>query len=727
MVRERVAPGSGAAATAELSRLRQSYTQVADDAAQLAVSLKLTRGELEEAKAEIEALRQKNAQLQKDAQADEVGRTLAELERVYEENTRELRERFIEAETQRGILAETVEKLHETVTELQEAFTQASANHTELDLREKRNRDRLKELSKAPLAGLESLRAAGKALKDENAEMESKVGELELVSGNLTVEQSRSLELFQKQIQDLFQGFQEVLWPDSTPSVIGPREGSSLVAKDKGDAALQEPCLSSWCAEDKNELLLRVLQSALQFVASHLESGDTQCARLLDASLSDAELVNELRSKLHHLTRDRDRLLQKLTKSLNLIEQNRLTVLENAMLHEVPLEDSLSAAEAAEQIALLRDQLDVAAQLHKWGMKEIEDLKKTKEDLEGEVRRLRKGGEITAQQLQRTDDALQQSLAREKELLKRSISLQSQVAALAAYAPVGSPSNETGEGEGEGASLDADAPPRPPPLSELLQRVSVQLAGIERAAVELNARRRGQGVPPEASLCPSPEHLAERIARGGFGQVVELLHAAMVRAKGLQEGLEDGMLRHAAGLAALLRPGVSSSEGALLAERERRAALEAELNVLKAEKEQVRQRLQAAEDGMAKAEEAKHRILSISKTLMERQSRLLEENKQLKSRLGSPDVGGGRTAPEETQAAVALVEGGSPPAQDDPPPAEHSVESEAAARGEETGIPNSDSTEVNEKPPPSPPADAEVNLECHPATDDGDNIDNSEI
>ena len=53
----------------------------------------------EKSQNDIEALRFENERLLRDAQADEVGKTLAELRRLYEDTIQSLRESFIEAES----------------------------------------------------------------------------------------------------------------------------------------------------------------------------------------------------------------------------------------------------------------------------------------------------------------------------------------------------------------------------------------------------------------------------------------------------------------------------------------------------------------------------------------------------------------------------------------------------------------------------------------------------
>ncbi|CCW70852.1 unnamed protein product [Phytomonas sp. Hart1] len=700
--------GGPSGAVAELGRLRSSLTEALDDAAQLTVSLKLAREELAGTNTELDALRTKNEQLLKAVHADQVGRAVTELKRVYDETTQSLRERFVEAESQRGILSSALDKSRETVKELQEASAQAKANYKELDFLEKKNRDRHHDFSNARSKILEFMKSIGKLLKDENAVMEGKVGELTLINSQITSKQAESLGHFQKQIHDLFQGFQEVLSDD--------KASTSAEAEDDNrkchDEALKEKSLNFCFGEEKYGLLLQVLQSALQFVGSHLENGDTQRAGLLEASLADAALVNDLRSRLHQITQDRDRLSRKLTKCLNIIDQNSLTVVENALLYEVPVEDSLSAAEAAEHIALLREQLDVAVRTQKWGVKDIEDWKKAKESLEAEVREVRYARDIAEKQLLQTDQTLLQSLEREKEMLVQNMALQSQITTLVSSSFLRSGPSETGDNSAS-AELSMECAPNftpSPPFAQLLQQVSAQFASIEKSIADLNAQRKQREEELKDPLetvslsCPSAEEITEIIAQGGMNVMVELLRKAMMGVQELRESICRFSLQHKSELSAIIHPDVQSPEAALLAEKERCDAFEKELNALKEEKEVIRQRLQVAEEGMAKSEETNHRILSISKTLMERQNRLLEENKQLKSKCAPPSP----ATSEVPQVSAVSVEDLTIFITEAPPPTEQPLEGEreeASIRDETMSISISHCEDVNEELPslPLPP------------------------
>lgn len=707
MVRERIRTSSSDAIQQELNQLRWSYSQVMDDAAQLAVALKVAREEMAHMKAKMSELTQQNAQMKADAEVDQVAGTLNELRRLYDSKLQSLSESYIDCDTQReiamrvaeerqaalSVLTENVETFEEGNKVLTRSLSDAKAKALALSHATGTTDDLAKRVEQCS----QELHTSAEQLQRALAKAEERVSDFHR-------DEQEALRAFAMQLRDLSASFtstqqQQQQQHDSLPQRKGT-EGDGDSAHDTAPSH----ALALVQHEQATGMMRQVLGEALRFVTAHLETTDTERAHLLDASLSDAQYVSLLVDKLKETTAQRDRLRAQLKQSHDIIEQHHLTVVEHALLHEVPVDDSLDTAEAAEQILVLREQVAALQEVRQRALDEVNVMNEDRLRLEGELSSADRSQSVLVEQTRRLTDALHASFAREASLSGRLIALQERVQTLVKEKDTGATSAPC---EGDSGGIDSRAASQqsrgsdeedgtPPPLPEapttaamavatpppaehlrcLMADFEGQLAAIAAAIRSLQETTAHSsptapitatvvdGVAPgdvDSASAGVTDDLESDLVRHGVTHVATVLREVLSQAGLLRYAVRSATVHATAALAETAQPDQRTPEMQLALVQTRNLALEATVQQMQVEQDEMKARLHAAEEATAKAEQTNQRILAISKNLMDKQSRIIEENKDLRAQVARLQAEAAAAATAGAAAAVAAAVADSPP------------------------------------------------------------------
>ena len=669
MVRERLYPQKDSAVFEEVQRLRWAYAEVVDDAAQLAVNVKVCRDELKDAQAEVSRLTSRVAQLKRDAEADQVARTIQELRSGYAERVRSLEEASVRAQLQLTLSQQVSQQYGRVASEATAALKDAAQANAEL--------------SDVPLPAVVSAAAARR--RDEAwpaAEWQQEVQRVEEQAEKL-VSLSSAIkafglehgELYEAQIEKLMEQWSRVR--GATVVAESAQHASTEGTRNTGDSLSACHTLVSSTTTPTEESFMKLgsvvhssklaLREALLLLVASLQSTDVERTNLVDASLSDAQYVTELVKEVTAVTQERDRLRAQVKVCRDLLEKNHVTVVERALMHDVPVEDSLNVAEAAERITVLRDQLAAAKQLCDRSLNEVKQATTEKEAVEARLAELTKAHEVLQSHAERLADKLKASLEKEGALLEETVSLQSHIAHLVRPPAAAGPLTVDKAGEGE-PSATVPAPTAPSQLSALFTTLSETLQMLDSEVLALHASRDGEqhhgeeestlesgtGVDKRGAEESSDAALLESLSRSGMMNVVTVLKETLRKAGLLKASLKSASGAQAAALCAAVSSPSAAATSAMHetdassvipvvpAETQRQAHAYTTAQQ-EARLSQMRERLQQAEKKAAEMEAANQRLIAISKSVLEKQSALKAENEQLRAQLRE------QTAPETTE------------------------------------------------------------------------------
>ncbi|EPY27256.1 hypothetical protein STCU_05842, partial [Strigomonas culicis] len=347
MVRERLAPKDDQSVASELSQLRWNYSLVMDEAAKLAVSLKMTMEELEQAKALTAHQGEVIKQLQTDAETDEVANTLSYLRQLYENNVKAMEQDFITTELNYHIVAEALNatKASESLTDA--SLQEARRNAKELDTLLGQLQDEYLALEQQQ----SSERQQVQGLVDENEQaFSSKVRELSAQLDHLEKEKSFAnqqnsslLDAFTDSLESLVDTFRSINPPLPAYRKLDEENQKSYDAME---------------GLNRVESMRKTLSHLFSFIRGHLQTTNAQRANMLDASLSDAEYVTFLLERLKVVTAERDAACEQLQQSRELIDRHQLSVAEEVLQHDVSTDEYTSLAEIAAQRDRLQAELE---------------------------------------------------------------------------------------------------------------------------------------------------------------------------------------------------------------------------------------------------------------------------------------------------------------------------------------------------------------------------------
>ncbi|KAG5476890.1 hypothetical protein LSCM1_05222 [Leishmania martiniquensis] len=654
MVRERLHPQMDVAISQEMQRLRWAYTEVVDDAAQLAVNLKVCRDELQRSQADATRLSAQVQQLQRDAETDQVAMALQELRGEYATRVRSLEEAATRAERQLFLAQRVSREYGAAATEATAALQRVAQANAELSAAA---------LQVIPV-DLSALPSASPTWRQQVEVVEAQAERLLSTTAALKDSAAVHGELCADQIEELMRQWAQVREAEMArtrpPAAEGrPSEGARTTGSRDGT----ESCTlvaSSLASEESMEKLNAVLSAsrfalreALVLLSSSLQSTDAERSQLVDASVSDAQYVCELMAEMRRITAERDRLRAQVSVCQELLEKNHVTVVERALMHDVPVEDSLNVAEATERIEVLKNQLAAAKQVCERSLSEVKQAVAEKDDAELRLKELAREHVVLQGHSSRLSDQLRLSLARESALMEKNAALQTQLTGL-----VQLPGTPTSEEEPSSAVLH----PTAARLTDLFSSLQESLGNLD---AEIRALRldRAEGAGREVDIgrgnkldtgAEEAEDalLVDSLSRSGMMNIVRVLKDTLHKAGLLKVSLKSLSGAQAAGLCAAAASKVPdnsvggssaagtasvvpppSPEAQICALEHRSSLLEAKLTSMAAERLEMSERLQKSEKKTTDMEAANQRLLAITKNVMEKQSSLKLENEQLRAQL----------------------------------------------------------------------------------------------
>ncbi|KAG5477417.1 hypothetical protein CUR178_05120 [Leishmania enriettii] len=661
MVRERLHPPGDAAISQEMQRLRWAYTEVVDDAAQLAVNLKVCRDELQRSQEDAARLSARVQQLQRDAETDQVAMAIQELRSEYAARIRHLEEAATRAEVQL-LLAQCVSKQYgAAATEATEALQRVAQANTELST-----------------AALQVIPGDRSASSTESTMWRQQVEAVEaqaerLLSATAELKGSAAVqgELCAAQVEELMRQWtlvREAEMATRLPSAADCPQSSRRLTTDSHDASGDgaESCTlvsSSIAAEESTDRLKAVLDAsrfalreALVLLSSSLQSTDVERSQLVDVSMSDAQYVCELMAEVRRVTTERDRLRAQVKVCQELLEKNHVTVVERALMHDIPVEDSLNVAEATERIEVLKNQLAAAKQVCERSLNEVKQVAAEKDDAELRLTELAREHEVLQGHSSRLTDQLHKSLARESALMEKNVALQTQLTGLVQFPDAPTPEEETSSAAPH--TTAARLTDLFSSLQELLSSLNAEISAllVDRADGTSRLVDIGSGSNNHTGAEGAEDAvLADSLSRSGMINIVRVLKDTLHTAGLLRASLKEASGAQAAGLCAAAATTASTvpenaaggssavetarvvppppPEAQLRALEYRSSLLEAKLKSAVAERLEMRERLQKAEKKTADMEAANQRLLTISKSVMEKQNSLKLENEQLRAQL----------------------------------------------------------------------------------------------
>lgn len=652
MIRER-ARGSGAGAVVEeLNQLRWNYSQVVDDAAQLAVALKLAREEAVAGQEKTRDLQQRVRQLERDAQTDQVAATLSELRAHYERGIASLRHDYTEAELQRLVLLTTIDQHREADAVTREALALS--------------RDNAATMTCEVRATIANMNAALAALQGKIDDRDSRAGEVQRLLGEKVAEMRAALDDLQAQTEQFNRDQQaevgrygaQVAGLLSCAAAGAEKLSSAGAARQSSEggpsSAATDSTVAALIAGEKAAAMRTVVNDAMIFVAQQLESADAQQTSLVDASISDAQYVSFLTEKLHQVSGQRDSLAERLTSAQAVISQNHLRLVEQALMHEVSVEDSLGIAEAGERIAALQEQLGVSLAVRQSALDEVTQYAERQQQLEADVERLARTNAQLVARRDQAEKALHDSQLKERGVLASKVEMQSQVrAALADGCAADVPGHEHLAASNE-------------KLEAMLRQFDTQLSRMIEAIHDASARGQTpsagfdvESLQQDGDSATSEKAVGEYLARTGLNGVVKLVSQTLKKAELLKHALADSaqassmaLASAASGEVALLTP-----EMQLAAEQHRGRELAGAVSTLKAEKHAMEQKLSETEKATETGAAANRRLLGLTKTLLSVKEAHETEIRALRARVAElappvaaapPAVDGTDVAPPET-------------------------------------------------------------------------------
>ncbi|KPI89273.1 hypothetical protein ABL78_1606 [Leptomonas seymouri] len=648
MVRERLYPQKDASAFQEMQRLRWAYTEVVDDAAQLAVSLKVCRDELQEVQAEVSRLTSQVGQLKRDAETDQVALTIQELRSEYTGRVLGLEEVFVRTQLQLSLAQQISRQYGSVAAEATDALQQASRANAEFS-----------EVPPPVAPREDSWRNSG--WYEDVQKAEAQAAKLLSLTSEIKSFGLQHGELYEAQMEKLMEQWSRMRSetaqkPTGTraadgSSSSGPHNASSTLGSSTAPSAEFATKMDSVVNSSK-----MALREALLLLVASLQSTDVERSNLLDASLSDAQYVTELVKEIAAITNERDRLRAQVKLCRDLLEKNHVTVVERALMHDVPVEDSLNVAEAAERITVLRDQLAAAKQLCDRALGEVKQVTSEKETAEANLMELTRVHEVLQAHAARLADNLRASMEKETALIEERASLQHQIALLVQQPATAAAST----GDGDAVAATAACPPSMQ-LSALFATLSETVQRLDKEIRSLHSSRdnRGGDAPDSSTASIAADEkrdeeggdtvLQESLSRSGMMSVVGALKDTLHKAGLLKASLASATGAQAAALCAAASAAAEPGEGgtwvdspvipkpALETQQHGRAYVaaqyESKLAQYAAERQQMLERLQRAEQTAGEMEAANRRLLGVSKSVLEKQNVLKAENEALRAQL----------------------------------------------------------------------------------------------
>ncbi|RNF21677.1 hypothetical protein TcG_02768 [Trypanosoma cruzi] len=409
LVRERIRPSSNDALVQQLTLLRADHTKALDDLAQMATLVNVTRERLFAEQQRNALLEKKLQQMQDDSANDEVANTLASLRHYYEEELDRFRNGLVDADTRSAVAVAS--------SEIQQKASKNASNalmvteQTVMDMSAALNRVEKQLLIDQEACGFSSseriAESAVKVLAESEMHLNRTIPTFKRMIEESEIRQEKDMASFERQVKQLLESLQSLL----------PTVSHSEVTTGAEIMMVQQQ-------QEVQSMMREALVYALQFVSDNLVTNEISKTSLLDTSISDARQISLLFEKVQKLTVDRDAALERLARCERIIDQHSLTAVERVLMHEVPVEESLDAMEAAEQITTLRKEVSSLGAARTAALAELKELRKELKENNHEKEFAMARFELLEHHNSRLIKSIEECLAREVVLIEQVHQLQ---------------------------------------------------------------------------------------------------------------------------------------------------------------------------------------------------------------------------------------------------------------------------------------------------------------
>lgn len=413
LARQRLTSDVDAAVLNEMNDLRRKYSEALDDKAELKVSFCVASNALEESKKQVKSLEEKIRQMTIDAEGDHVSQTLIELRRMYHAKIEELEKRLEETETQKMVLilhseasAALMEKCRDSFEKSQDNLIKLSAllQNQQTGKREQCE-NMVNAVSIQTKKNVEELRKMLIELRNLHHRIDTRN------QANLTTHLSVVGEMHDAAETIKQSSLELVLRSSTTRNYSSFRETATELSDTRRVIGLIE-------------IMEKIVQEALQYVVVKLEKTEMDQNTLLNKSLDDAQRIRSLTSALQTLAAERETLRDRLAQSTNLIQKNHITIIERAEMQDATVEDSLEAAEAAEQLSSLKIELDTVRRSFDAAQSELKAVHAAREKLEDQLHREILEKQLMSAEISELKAALVESTSNESNSARRRAELE---------------------------------------------------------------------------------------------------------------------------------------------------------------------------------------------------------------------------------------------------------------------------------------------------------------
>ncbi|EPY28310.1 hypothetical protein AGDE_10446, partial [Angomonas deanei] len=593
MVKERLLPRGESDVMKHLSELRWNYDQLMDDSVKLAVSLKLSKEELEAANEKVEQQAQLIKQLQTDAETDEIANTISHLRKMYEQNIASLQNDFITAETNRAVLAHVAETENGNTLKATEALQIANDNCVDMEralaslsesshMKEKRFKEERDAITR-------QLEEQTRLHKETAESVRSMLDEMDVFRRSSEQQDSSFFSHYAQKIGELADTFR--------PLAAAPRALETL--KEERTAMANRIQTSQ-----ANKLMRSALLDGLEHATEFCRTAEQQRQDLVNASIGDYNYANYLMARGEQLTSENKSLRSKLDESLALIDRHSLTVLENNLHHAVSMEDTVNIEEATARIAQLQDRNVALEDICKVNMGELSAVKERCEELQRELVESNRTCGVLKETVDSLSRALETSHTRENDVRQENLGYQRKLSSLSQ------------------TDLNLDLTDESATFQTLLDGFQEKIASLTDQVSHICNANAEEGFEKN-------EELEMKLLKTGLPGLVSIVQETFARAKLLRSSLSSQSLRNTLRLSDIaLEEAESSPEVEQALERRR---LEEEVQRLREENEK-------GKSHATELEARNRKMLDMCKTLSESVSKLKAENASLQTQLAPPVV-----------------------------------------------------------------------------------------
>lgn len=618
LVRERIHPSGSELLSQQLTQLRMDYTRALDNSVQMATSLNMAREQLSDERAKCAELERTVQQLKDDSDAGKVVHTVAALRRYYEEEVSRLRNDTVNAETQCALAVAQAETQQRATREVEEALkitertmTDVSSALQRVDSKRFDDKGRRHQGGSGVVQSGQLAAEVKDAVSRSEAHFQKAITSFEAMLNDKAAQREEDLRAFGQQVLRLIATF------ESLQSVASAANDGAENA-----AVVVDVTMERHQRDEIRSLLRETLAQTLHFLSNKLETTQMTETNLLDAAINDGQNVSVLLDKVREVTKERDLALERLARCEQLIDQHGLVAMDRVLMHEAPVDNSLDAVEASEQIAAMREQLTSLQAVRDAAMTELTALREEKQNISEDA-------EHTALQLKLLKNhnsdllsSLQEHLTRETTLVEQLHRQQRQLQQIAA----------DGEQSPPASNPEERVECMKGPLGQQLEELCSGFTAVKEQLVYLS-----ETIPWNSG---EKEAIESHLLRSGVRQVADTLRQALQRAELFRNSLQtetaaldvaeeteplqgadtatEGEQGQLAALKEQLAAAMSAHESLIRGRDEELARLRAELAASASREESLRKGHEELQKQNADIQEKAMRLLHVNKQLVER-------------------------------------------------------------------------------------------------------------